>query len=130
MAKLASRLIPVAAGLTCDVHDRFDAAYLGETLASLSRQELWGLIIVLAAMVDPEAATGDLLGWVTWDAAAPLTVAPEPSRSPSQERRDEYAELREQGYSAERAGRALCVSPRTRERYETAFKERAGEKAA
>jgi len=64
--ELAERLIPVATDLVIRVHDEGrDSA--GQLLSSLTDTDRWALLIVLAAMVPPDAPVGDLLAWVTWN---------------------------------------------------------------
>lgn len=116
--KLAERMVPVAAALACAVREEC-ADSIGEVLEPFSRQELYGLLVVLAGMVPVDQPVGDLLSWVTWRDAPSLAGQPLP-RSPvsAAERRQEYARLRSEGVSLEDAAERLSVSARTAERYE------------
>jgi hypothetical protein len=59
-------LLPEAAGLAVDVHEG-SAEDIKNRLARLSRHELEGLAVVLAALVDPERGIRDALMWVDFD---------------------------------------------------------------
>jgi hypothetical protein len=64
--KLAEQMVPVAAALACAVRD-MDSGGIGELLAGFTRQEFYGLAVVLAGMVPVDEPVTGLLGWVTWD---------------------------------------------------------------
>jgi hypothetical protein len=121
-ARLAEKMIPVAADFACALRDE-DAAMLGQRLDPMTRQDLYALVTVLGAMVDVEQPVGDLLAWVTFgDGACPdLPVYRSPSAAA--ERRLEYARLRGQGLSQEEAAGRLHVAVRTVARYETGLRQ-------
>ncbi|OPC84158.1 hypothetical protein B4N89_27415 [Embleya scabrispora] len=60
-------LIPLAARLIVLVHGEGGRSDIGEFLAGLSDDERWALLVVLAAMVNPDRSLGAALGWVAWD---------------------------------------------------------------
>jgi hypothetical protein len=66
MGHLAERMVPVAAELAFAVRER-DVNGIAEFLAPYGPQEIYGLLIVTAAMVDIDRTTDDLLSWVSWD---------------------------------------------------------------
>lgn len=120
-ARLAERMIPLAADYACALRDE-DAEALGRRLDAMTRQDLYGLITVLGAMVDLDQPVGDLLDWVTWEDAPSLACLP-PSRTASSAsaRREEYARLRREGATRQEAAQELGVCGRTVDRYETAM---------
>lgn len=63
---LAQALIPHATGLAVAVREE-TRPEIRARLAGLSRTELEGLAVVLAAMVDPERPLKEALGWVDFD---------------------------------------------------------------
>lgn len=63
---LAEALLPEAAGLVVDVREA-TVDQIGSRLAGMSRHELEGLAVVLAAMADPDRSLQDALGWVDFD---------------------------------------------------------------
>lgn len=64
---LAERLLPVAARISCLVHGDGDHRDIHQAVARLDTDERNALIVVLAALVDPEASVEDTLGFITWD---------------------------------------------------------------
>ncbi|MGW4810504.1 hypothetical protein ACWEPB_02515 [Kitasatospora cineracea] len=75
---LAERLIPTAAALACVVHGDGDRHTVAHVLDQLDPIERDGLIVVLAALVNPDSRLDDVLQFVTWDeygapAEQPLT---------------------------------------------------------
>lgn len=70
MGHLAERMVPVAAELAFAVRER-DVNGIGEFLAPYGPQEIYALLIVLAAMVDIDKTEDELLAWVSWTEFAP-----------------------------------------------------------
>jgi hypothetical protein len=66
-ADLAERLLPVASKLACIVHGDGNQHDIAHHTRRLNREELIGLTVVLAAMVNPDERLEDALGYVTWD---------------------------------------------------------------
>lgn len=64
---LAEQMLPVAALLSCIVHGDGDWHDIDWCTHQLDRTELVGLVVVLAAMVDPDQRIDDALGYITWD---------------------------------------------------------------
>ncbi|MGK4583462.1 helix-turn-helix domain-containing protein [Kitasatospora sp. HPMI-4] len=64
---LVERLLPIAAGLACITHGDGGPDDIAQTLADLDQTERDALIVVLAALVDPDTTITDALGYVTWD---------------------------------------------------------------
>ena len=64
---LAERLLPTAARLACVVHGDGDQHDVDHYTRRLDRAELLALVVLLAAMADPEQRIDDALGFVTWD---------------------------------------------------------------
>ncbi|MFE3202158.1 hypothetical protein [Embleya sp. NPDC059237] len=67
---LIESLLPLAAQLIVLVHGDGGRSDIGEFLEGLSDDERWALLVVLAAMVNPDRSLGAALGWVTWDERA------------------------------------------------------------
>lgn len=65
MGDLAEAMVPVAARLVGAVHDD-GPGHVARVVNSLDAQEIRGLVVVLAAMVDPDRTPTELLGWVDW----------------------------------------------------------------
>ena len=63
---MAEALLPEAAGLVVDVHEG-STDDIAERLAGLSRHELEGLAVVLAALADPDRGLREALSWVTFN---------------------------------------------------------------
>ncbi|MCF0086651.1 hypothetical protein B0E37_01708 [Streptomyces sp. MH192] len=63
---MAVALVPEAAGLIVDVHEG-SAEDIRVRLAGMSRHELEGLAVVLAALADPDRPLKEALAWVTFD---------------------------------------------------------------
>ena len=59
-------LLPEAAGLVVDVHEG-SADDIKTRLSGLSRHELEGLAVILAALADPDRGIRDALEWVSFD---------------------------------------------------------------
>lgn len=68
LGDLAEGLVPIAAQLVGAVHDDgvADVARVLELLGT-DPLRVHGMLVVLAAMVDPTKSAADLLRWVTWD---------------------------------------------------------------
>ncbi|MFJ6215104.1 hypothetical protein ACIQGZ_17470 [Streptomyces sp. NPDC092296] len=64
---LAEKLLPIAAHLACLTHGNGDQRDIHQTIARLTRDERDALIVILAALVDPDQSIADALGYVTWD---------------------------------------------------------------
>jgi hypothetical protein len=64
---LADRLVPVAAGLACLVHGDGTSHDIAHVLNRLDEQQRIALIVVLAGLVDPDAALDDTFGYLDWD---------------------------------------------------------------
>jgi hypothetical protein len=64
---LAERLLPKAVHLACVVRGDGDVHDVDFHTRSLDRTELLALVVLLAAMVDPDQRIDDALGYVTWD---------------------------------------------------------------
>jgi DNA-binding NarL/FixJ family response regulator len=124
--RLAERMIPLAADYACAMRDE-DSEALGRRLDAMTRQELYGLITVLGAMVDLGQPVGDALAWIEWEDVPSLACLP-PSRSAASAsaRRQEYARLRGEGLSPQEAAQELGVCGRTVDRYETAMRQQEG----
>lgn len=89
--RLAERMVPVAAALACAVREEC-ADSIGEVLEPFSRQDLYGLLVVLAGMVPVDQPVGDLLAWA--DGLEPheaVSAPPQPKLPP---RLADYADLR------------------------------------
>jgi hypothetical protein len=112
-AHLAERMVPVAAEMACAVRDE-DAAAIGERLEGLDRQELYGLVAVLAAMVPDGEPIGDLLAWAGWGEEATAILAAAQAPLPLTGKAAQYAELVADGVSrrdaAERLGVKVCTT--------------------
>ena len=65
MGHLAERMVPVAAELAFAVRER-DVNGIAEFLAPYGPQEIYGLLIVTAAMVDIDRTPEELLSWADW----------------------------------------------------------------
>jgi len=81
---LAQRLLPVAARLACIVHGDGGQPDIHHLLTQLDPAEKDALIVVLAALVDPDRSLGDALAFVTWDehgTPAPPETAAGPIRA-------------------------------------------------
>jgi len=63
---MVEALMPEAAGLVVDVHEG-SADDIRTRLAGLSRHELEGLAVVLAALAEPDRPIKDALAWVDFD---------------------------------------------------------------
>jgi hypothetical protein len=74
--ELAERMLPIAAGLACITHGDGGPDDIAQTLVDLDQAERDALIVVLAAMVNPDTTITDALGHITWDehgrASAPV----------------------------------------------------------
>ncbi|MFD3516280.1 hypothetical protein [Streptomyces sp. NPDC058657] len=83
---LAEALLPEAAGLMVEVREGTPEE-IGDRLGGMSRTELEGLAVVLAALADPEMVLRDALAWVDFDeygrpaAAVPRWRVPRLDRS-------------------------------------------------
>jgi DNA-binding NarL/FixJ family response regulator len=121
--RLAERMIPLAADYACAMRDE-DSEALGRRLDAMTRQELYGLITVLGAMVDLGQPVGDALAWIEWEDVPSLAGLP-PSRTAASaaERREEYARLRREGATRQEAAQELGVCARTVERYEAGLQQ-------
>jgi hypothetical protein len=64
---LAEQLLPIAAKLACIAHGDGDHHDITHHTRNLNRDELVGLIAVLAGLVDPDQTISDALGYLTWD---------------------------------------------------------------
>ncbi|MER5350643.1 hypothetical protein ABT093_09960 [Kitasatospora sp. NPDC002551] len=87
---LAEAMLPYASRLACLTHGDGDAEDIQRTIARLDDTQRAALIVVLASMVDPDAALQDVLGHVTWDEhgrAAGIPLLPGAVRSLSYLRR-------------------------------------------
>ena len=73
MDALVERTIPVAMRMIGAVHDD-GLPTIARTLAPLSDQERAALIVVLAAMVDPDKPVSELLAWVNWESTPTETM--------------------------------------------------------
>jgi hypothetical protein len=74
-ASLARRMVPVAASLACTVREE-DATSIGELLDGFTKQELYGLVVVLSALVPVDSPVGDLLAWADWSEEATAIMNP------------------------------------------------------
>ncbi|MCX5000926.1 hypothetical protein [Streptomyces longwoodensis] len=63
---MAEALLPEAAGLVVDVHEG-STDDIQARLSGLSRHELEGLAVVLAALADPDQGIREALSWVNFD---------------------------------------------------------------
>ena len=128
--RLAERMIPLAADYACAMRDE-DAEALGRRLDAMTRQDLYGLITVLGAMVGIDQPVGDLLDWVQWeDVPPPACLPPSRTASSASARREEYARLRREGATRQEAAQELGVCARTTDRYETWMQQREDGEAA
>lgn len=66
-ARQADRLIPVATDLACLVHGDGDAGDIANLISSVKRPDVAALLVVLAAMVDVDRTTDEVLGWAAWE---------------------------------------------------------------
>lgn len=66
LADLAESLVPVAARLIGAVHDD-GLGEVARILHAIPPAHQPAMLVVLAAMCDPEQSAADALGWVTWD---------------------------------------------------------------
>lgn len=66
LGDLAESMVPVAERVVGAVHEDGPTA-MANAIAGLSDLETNALIVVLAAMVNPDATPAQLLGWVDWD---------------------------------------------------------------
>nr|BFD90680.1 hypothetical protein KitaXyl93_20400 [Kitasatospora sp. Xyl93] len=77
---LVERLMPVAARIACVVNGDGDRHDIEHHTRRLDRQGLLAVIVILAAMVDPDASVEDALGFITWDEhgrpAPPVVTGP------------------------------------------------------
>ncbi|NUQ95610.1 MAG: hypothetical protein HOY79_03270, partial [Streptomyces sp.] len=78
LGDLAERMVYKGARLAVVVHGDGGQLDVTDLIGHLRPHELRALTVVLAAMVDPDAAASDLLAHVTWDehlrpAAVPWT---------------------------------------------------------
>ena len=64
---LAERLIPKALDLAGLVHGDGGAQDIDAFLRRLTLDDAGPLLVILAAMVNVEATTADILAWCTWD---------------------------------------------------------------
>jgi hypothetical protein len=64
---LVERLLPIAARIACVVNGDGDRHDIDHHTKRLDRQELIALVVLLGAMVDPNARVDDALGFITWD---------------------------------------------------------------
>ncbi|MFE2911294.1 hypothetical protein [Kitasatospora indigofera] len=64
---LAERLLPYAARLACLVRGDGNERDIAQHIARLDRGERDALLVVLAALVDPDMPLAEALGHVTWD---------------------------------------------------------------
>lgn len=64
---LAQKLLPVASKLACIVHGDGDWRDIAFHTRRLDRDQLVGLAVVLAGLVDPEQRIDDALSYLTWD---------------------------------------------------------------
>jgi hypothetical protein len=124
--ELAERMVPEAIALACAVRDG-EAGEIAALIGARTRQELMGLLVVMAAMVPVDQPVSDLLDWVTWDE----TGRPLPGTTPMlpqmpltrAERRREFCRLRAEGLTLPAAARATESSLRTASRYEDGIYE-------
>ena len=117
--RLAERMVPVAVALACAVREEC-ADSIGEVLEPFSRQELYGLLVVLAGMVPVDQPVGDLLAWVgDWK--------PGPEASPQEKlppRLADYADLRSWGNSREEIAARMGVKVETTYDYDYRLQKR------
>lgn len=73
---LAEQLLPVAAHMACLVHGDGGASDIQQALAGLDSTQRDALIVVLAAMVDPDRPVGAALGWLDFNEHGAAAVAP------------------------------------------------------
>lgn len=71
---LAETLVPVAMRMVGAVHDD-GLPEVARVMSTVAACELHALVVVLAAMVDPERTAAELLHWVTWEDVAPTPAA-------------------------------------------------------
>jgi hypothetical protein len=64
---LAESLLPVAAQLACIVHGEGGPEDVRQLLDGLGQQELTGLAVVLAGLVDPAQRAAEALDFLCWD---------------------------------------------------------------
>lgn len=64
---LAQDLLPTAAHLACLVHGDGDARDIHQTIARLTPHQRDALLVVLAALIDPDQPAAELLDFITWD---------------------------------------------------------------
>lgn len=67
LGDLADRLVPVAAGLACIVHGDGTSHDIAHVLNRLDDQQRIALIVVLAGLVNPDAALDDTFAYLNWD---------------------------------------------------------------
>jgi hypothetical protein len=63
---MAQALLPEAAGMIVDVHEG-SADDVKKRLSGLTRHELEGMAVLLAALADPERGVREALAWVNFD---------------------------------------------------------------
>jgi hypothetical protein len=68
---LAERMTDVAQDWCAQLRT-VDAPGLGKILDPLSRQELYGLLVVVGAMADIDRPVAELLAWADWEMTEPL----------------------------------------------------------
>jgi hypothetical protein len=61
------QLVPIAARIACVVNGDGDHHDVHHHTKGLGREDLLRLIVILGAMVDPDQAVDDALGFITWD---------------------------------------------------------------
>jgi Homeodomain-like domain len=77
LGDLAESLMPVAAKLACIVHDEGGVEDVQQLLDGFGFQELTGLAVVLASLVDPATRTADALSYLVWDEHGQPTMPPD-----------------------------------------------------
>ena len=102
-------LLPEAAGLVVDVHEG-SAEDIKTRLAGLTRHELEGLAVVLAALADPDQGIREALAWVDFDENGNRLYPSERTRSQKSVRELAPQERRElAGVDVVAVHRALAV---------------------